>query len=257
MMNRPHDPLPSAPAPHGEIAAPLPAGPAHSMATSTTRLLLIGLLALALLPPLFTAIAGVLLERHEARAVANALAWTMGRHGAEAQGTSLQTLLNTGAEGSYQWREALAADGSVLAEAGRPQASSRLLISATVPVGGTGPVAAVRVCESLFEVLQATALVAALSLGATLLTWQLFVRRSVGVLRKAEGRLRSITMIDPLTGLLNRAGLRQRLQRGLDAERHAGARRVGVLLIDLDRFRLINESFGQRGGTHPRRVARQ
>ena len=41
-----------------------------------------------------------------------------------------------------------------------------------------GPVAAVRVSESLLEVLQATLLVAALSLGATLLTWQLVVRRS-------------------------------------------------------------------------------
>ena len=62
MMNSLQDPLPSAPVPHGDIAA-LPAGPAHSMASATTRLLLIGLLALALLPPLFTAIAGVLLER--------------------------------------------------------------------------------------------------------------------------------------------------------------------------------------------------
>jgi hypothetical protein len=169
MMNSQQDPLPSAPVPHGDIAIH-PAGAAHSMASATTRLLLIGLLALAFLPPLFTAIAGVLLERHEVRAVASSLAWTMGRHGAEAQSLSLQTLLNTGVDGSYQWREAIAADGSVLAEAGRPHSSSRLLISATVPVERPGPVAAVRVSESLLEVLQATLLVAALSLGATLLT---------------------------------------------------------------------------------------
>ena len=241
------DPLPSALVPHSDGMA-RPGGAVHSMAHATTRLLLIGLVALALLPPLFTAIAGVLLKRHEARAVAGSLAWTIGRHGDEAQGPSLQSLLNTGAEGSYQWREAIAADGSVLAEAGRPHASSRLLIGVTVPVGGPGPVAAVRVCESLLEVLEATLLVAVLSLGATLLAWQFVVRRSVGALRKAEGRLRSINVIDPLTGLLNRAGLRQRLQRGLDAERPAGARRVGVLLIDLDRFRLFNEAFGQPAG---------
>jgi diguanylate cyclase (GGDEF)-like protein len=242
-----HDPLPNAPVPHGDVTVKS-ASAAPSMANATTRLLLIGLVALALLPPLFTAIAGVLLERHEARAAANSLAWTIGRHRADAQGPSLQSLLASGAEGSYQWRQALAADGAVLAEAGRAYAPSSVLISATVPIAGPGPVAAVRVCESLIEVLQATALVAVLSLGATLLTWLLFVRRSVGALRKAEGRLRSITVIDPLTGLLNRAGLRQRLQRGLDAERPAAARRVGVLLIDLDRFRLINESFGQRAG---------
>lgn len=228
--------------------APTPAAAAPSMARATTRLLLSGLVALALLPPLFTAIAGVLLERHEARAVAGSLAWTIERHRADAQGPSLQSLLSTGAESAAQWREALAADGSVLAEAGHTDASSPWLISATVPIAGPGPVTAVRVCESLLEVMQATALVAVLSLGATLLTWLLVVRRSVGALRKAEGRLHTIGVIDPLTGLLNRAGLRQRLQRGLDAERQPAARRVGVLLIDLDRFRLINESLGQRAG---------
>jgi diguanylate cyclase len=220
----------------------------HSMARATTRLLLIGLSALALLPPLFTAVAGVLLERHEAQAVASSLAWTIERHRADAQGPSLLALLGAGAADAKQLREVLHADGTVLAEAGIAGAASPWSISATVPVTGPGPVAAVRVCESLLEVLKATALVAALSLGATLLTWFFVVRRSVGALRKAEGRLRSINVIDPLTGLLNRAGLRQRLQRGLDGERSAGSRRVGVLLIDLDRFRLINESLGQRAG---------
>jgi diguanylate cyclase (GGDEF)-like protein len=228
--------------------APTPAGAVPSMARATTRLLLIGLVALALLPPLFTAIAGVLLAQHEARAVASALAWTLDHHRADAQGPSLQSLLSAGAQSAAQTREALAADGAVLAEAGRAEASSPWLISATAPIAGPGPVTAVRVCESLLEVMQATALVAVLSLGATLLTWLLVVRRSVGALRKAEGRLHTIGVVDPLTGLLNRAGLRQRLQRGLDAERQSAARRVGVLLIDLDRFRLINESLGQRAG---------
>jgi diguanylate cyclase len=231
--------------PLGEDSAPRSP---HSMARATTRLLLIGLAALALLPPLFTALAGVLLERHEAHAVASSLAWTIERHRADAQGPSLTSLLVTGAESANQSREALAADGTVLARSGSTDAASPWSIGVTVPLAGPGPVTAVRVGESLLGVLQATALAAALSLGATLLTWQLVVRRSVGALRKAEGRLRSINVIDPLTGLLNRAGLRQRLQRGLDGERHAGSRRVGVLLIDLDRFRLINESLGQRAG---------
>jgi diguanylate cyclase (GGDEF)-like protein len=227
------------------------ASPAPSMARVTTRLLLIGLMALAVLPPLFTAMAGVLLEQHEARAVAHSLAWTIEHQRTDVQGPALQLLLARGAESELQWREALGHDGSVLAEAGLRKGSSGApgwLISASVSIAGPGPVAAVRVCEPLTEVLQATALAAALSLAATGLTWLLVVRRSVGALRKAEGRLRSITVIDPLTGLLNRAGLRQRLQRGQSGERKSGTRRVGVLLIDLDRFRLINESFGQPAG---------
>jgi diguanylate cyclase (GGDEF)-like protein len=224
------------------------AGPAPSMARATTRLLMIGLLALALLPPLFTAIAGVLLERHEARAVAESLAWTISQRREDTQGASLQALLASGAEDAHQWRQALAHDGTVLGEAGHQHERPSWSISASARVAGSRVVAAVRIYEPAHEVVQATVLAALLSLGATLLTWQFAVRRSVGALRKAEGRLRSITVIDPLTGLLNRAGLRQRLQRGLDAERPAGGRRVGVLLIDLDRFRLINESFGQRAG---------
>ncbi len=99
------------------------------------------------------------------------------------------------------------------------------------------------------EALWAAALAAALSSTAALLLWQRFVRRSVGALRKAEGRLRSITQVDPLTTLLNRAGLRQQLQRGLEAASGTHAsRRIGVLLLDLDRFRLINESLGQQAG---------
>ena len=246
-MNGVNDPLPSAPVLHDNVAAAT-AHKVPSVANTTTRLLVTGLLALGLLPPLFTAIAGVVLERHVSRAVASTLAQTIGPGRDEAEGRSLQTLLASGAEGSNQWRQALAADGSVLAEAGQVQASASASISVTLPVAGAGPVAAVRVGVPLLELLQVTALAAMLSLGAALLAWIYVVRRSLGTLRKAEGRLRSINVVDPLTGLLNRAGLRQRLQRGLDAEHPARARRVGVLLIDLDRFRLINESFGQRAG---------
>jgi diguanylate cyclase (GGDEF)-like protein len=97
--------------------------------------------------------------------------------------------------------------------------------------------------------LTAAALAGLLSMATAVLLWQRFVRRSVGALRKAEGRLRSITLVDPLTTLANRAGLRQQLQRGLDAAQGSSApRRIGVLLIDLDRFRLINESLGQQAG---------
>jgi diguanylate cyclase (GGDEF)-like protein len=97
--------------------------------------------------------------------------------------------------------------------------------------------------------LAAAGVAALLSAAAAWLLWQRFVRRSLGALRKAEGRLRAITFVDPLTTLLNRAGLLQQLQRALDGSHGSSAsRRIGVLLIDLDRFRLINESFGQQAG---------
>jgi diguanylate cyclase (GGDEF)-like protein len=225
-----------------------PASHTRSMAGATTRLLLIGLIALAVVPPLVTLLAGVMLERHEARATAASMAWSIAHHRIGNDRQALASLVRTDAEDEHQWREVLAADGTVLAEAGQSNAQHSLMVSATVPIEARGSSAAVRVRESLSEVLEATAIAAVLSLAATGLTWLLVVRRSVGALRKAEGRLRSITVIDPLTGLLNRAGLRQRLQRGQGGERKSGARRIGVLLIDLDRFRLINESFGQPAG---------
>jgi diguanylate cyclase (GGDEF)-like protein len=227
---------------------PKPASRTRSMAGATTRLLLIGLVTLAVVPPLATLLAGVLLERHEARATAASMAWSIAHHRIGNDRQALASLVRTDAEDEHQWREVLAADGTVLAEAGQSHAQHSLMVSATVPMAAPGPVAAVRVRESLGDVLEATAIAAVLSLAAAALTWFFVVRRSVGALRKAEGRLRSITVIDPLTGLLNRAGLRQRLQRGQGGERKGGTRHVGVLLIDLDRFRLINESFGQPAG---------
>jgi diguanylate cyclase (GGDEF)-like protein len=220
----------------------------RSMAGATTRLLMVGLLALALLPPLATAVCAVLLERHDARAVATVLAWTITHDGIDADAKTLQSLLDLRVADASQWREALAADGTVLAAAGEQTSRDGVLLSATVPTQGSGPVSAVRVRESMTHVLEATALAAALSLVVVALIWAFGVRNSVGALRRVEGRLRTISVIDPLTRLFNRAGLRQRLRQGLDASVGLTSRRVGVLLIDLDRFRLINESLGQHVG---------
>jgi diguanylate cyclase (GGDEF)-like protein len=221
---------------------------APSMAGAATRLLMIGLFTMALLPPLATAVVGVMFLREESEVAAGSLVWTIERQSLGADRQALLSLLQSGLQDQHRWSEALGHDGSVLAEAGPAQAREGLVTGVTLPVKGAGPVAAVRVLEPLTGVLQATALAAVLSIAAAVSSWMFAVRRSVGALRKAEGRLQTITMIDPLTGLLNRAGLRQRLQRSLDIEDKAAGRRVGVLLIDLDRFRLINESLGQHAG---------
>jgi diguanylate cyclase (GGDEF)-like protein len=52
---------------------------------------------------------------------------------------------------------------------------------------------------------------------------------------------------DHLTGLFNRAGLTERMPAAL-ADAHASSRQVAVLFIDLDRFKLVNDSLGHAVG---------
>ena len=52
---------------------------------------------------------------------------------------------------------------------------------------------------------------------------------------------------DPLTGLPNRAAVLEALDRALAPPRAAGDR-VGVMLIDLDRFKVVNDSLGHATG---------
>ncbi|WP_052666774.1 putative bifunctional diguanylate cyclase/phosphodiesterase [Nitriliruptor alkaliphilus] len=61
--------------------------------------------------------------------------------------------------------------------------------------------------------------------------------------RRAEERLTRQATRDSLTGLLNRAALHDALQRAIH-----GRRRVAVLFLDLDRFKLINDSVGHDAG---------
>jgi diguanylate cyclase (GGDEF)-like protein len=53
---------------------------------------------------------------------------------------------------------------------------------------------------------------------------------------------------DLVTGLHNRAGLVRRLQRTLDRAHHQPAGAFSVLLLDLDQFRLVNDSLGHAAG---------
>ena len=62
-------------------------------------------------------------------------------------------------------------------------------------------------------------------------------------LREREGELQRLALHDPLTGLANRAALDTRLAAAV-----AGGERIGVLLIDLDGFKPINDGYGHAAG---------
>lgn len=65
--------------------------------------------------------------------------------------------------------------------------------------------------------------------------------------RAAEERLATLALRDELTGLANRLLLDDRLDHALAEARRAGTL-VGVLFVDLDRFKPINDTFGHTVG---------
>ena len=64
---------------------------------------------------------------------------------------------------------------------------------------------------------------------------------------RAEERLQHMATRDALTGLPNRVLLQERLAQAI-AHAKRSARRVGVLFIDLDRFKNVNDTLGHRIG---------
>lgn len=71
--------------------------------------------------------------------------------------------------------------------------------------------------------------------------------RDIGDRQRADAILQHRAMTDPLTGVANRTVLMDRLRQALRRQAR-GAGILAVLFMDLDRFKVINDSLGHREG---------
>ena len=70
----------------------------------------------------------------------------------------------------------------------------------------------------------------------------------IAVREQVEAKLQHQVMHDPLTGLPNRLYLRDRIERAIAGLRRNPDRRFALLYLDIDRFKLFNDSLGHLAG---------
>lgn len=217
-----------------------------STATVATRLVVGLLLALVLPPPGLFAAASWVLMRSSVEDQAAVIGWAMA-DGHPLDAARLQGLVAQSATAERErWIALLDAQGEVQVQSGPPLPWPSLEI--TQALANPQPaMASVRVARPLGPVLAHMGLAALGGAALALALWGLVFRRPVCTLERAEGQIRSFAGRDGLTGLLSREGLRERVARALERARRQGTT-IGLVVLDLDRFNLVNGTLGQSGG---------
>ena len=221
-----------------------------STARPIARLLVAVLLAIAVLPPLLWATSTLLDERRRLEDRVTSLAWHFENSSvAVAQRSDAQRLLaRPNFDAPTERRSLLGASGQPLVEVGASPEGVWPALTGSRALQRSG-VAGVRleVQHSLRPLLVTSGAVAFSSSLVALLLWLGVVNGRVRSMHLSERRQRSTAQRDALTGLLNRDGLRLSMQHALQ-HRRAPRTQVGVMVIDVDRFHLVNNSLGQPVG---------
>jgi diguanylate cyclase (GGDEF)-like protein len=110
-----------------------------------------------------------------------------------------------------------------------------------------------RVGASLFSELNSTLILVGGALLSTLLAALFFVlvtsrQRALALVEQKTRQLSHLALHDPLTGLPNRALVLDRARRMLARSRRTPTLHTGVLFIDIDGFKQINDEFGHAAG---------
>jgi len=69
----------------------------------------------------------------------------------------------------------------------------------------------------------------------------------ISVIKQSQDQLEHLAYHDPLTGLPNRAMIRDRLEHAVERLHRSGAHGA-VMFLDLDRFKAVNDSYGHSAG---------